>query len=146
VYAGTAGTRNPTAGDPIEPDTTLFRLASMTKPITAVAVLMLVEAGRIGLDDPLKNVLPEFEALQVQTEPGHTVPEQRPLTIRDLLRHTSGFSYRFMNVPGIVEAYEWLGVDDGLAAPDLRLGENMRRLAQAPLQAQPGTRWGYDST
>ena len=48
-----------------------------------------------------------------------------------------------MNVPGIVEAYEWLGVDDGLAAPDLGLGENMRRLAQAPLQAQPGTRWGY---
>src|SRR3954447_1744862 len=108
---------------------TLFRLASMTKPITAVAVLMLVEAGRITLEDPVSRFLPDFQALQVQTQPGHTVPEVRPPTIRDLLRHTSGLSYRFMNVPGIVEAYEWLGVDDGLAAPDLTLAENLRRLA-----------------
>ena len=64
----------------------------MTKPVTAVAVLMLVEAGRIGLDDPVKRFIPEFEALQVQTQPGHTVPELRPPTIRDLLRHTSGLS------------------------------------------------------
>ena len=104
---------------------------------------MLVEAGRITLEDPVSRFLPEFEALQVQTQPGHTVPEVRPPTIRDLLRHTSGLSYRFMNVPGIVEAYEWLRVDDGLAAPDLTLAENLRRLAHAPLQAQPGTRWGY---
>jgi CubicO group peptidase (beta-lactamase class C family) len=143
VYAGAAGQRDPSANEPIRPDMTLFRLASMTKPITAVAVLMLVEAGRITLEDPVSRFLPDFQALQVQTQPGHTVPEVRPPTIRDLLRHTSGLSYRFMNVPGIVEAYEWLGVDDGLAAPDLTLAENLRRLAHAPLQAQPGTRWGY---
>jgi CubicO group peptidase (beta-lactamase class C family) len=69
---------------------------------------------------PFGRFLPDFQALQVQTQPSHTVPEVRPPTIRDLLRHTSGLSYRFMNAPGIVEAYEWLGVDDGLAAPDLQ--------------------------
>src|SRR3954468_959370 len=143
VYAGAAGQRDPSANEPIRPDMTLFRLASMTKPITAVAVLMLVKAGRITLEDPVSRFLPDFQALQVQTQPGHTVPEVRPPTIRDLLRHTSGLSYRFMNVHGIVEAYEWLGVDDGLAAPHLTLAENLRHLAQAPLQAQPGTRWGY---
>jgi CubicO group peptidase (beta-lactamase class C family) len=142
VYAGAAGLRDPDAADPIRPDT-LFRLASMTKPITAVAVLILAEAGRIGLDDPLDRFLPEFGAPRVQTTPGHSAPAARMPTIRDLLRHVSGLSYRFMNVPGIVEDYARHGVDDGLAAPDLAMPENMRRLAAAPLQAEPGTRWGY---
>src|SRR3954465_8883672 len=87
---------------------------------------------------PFGRFLPDFQALQVQTQPSHTMPEVRPPTIRDLLRHTSGLSYRFMNVPGIVEAYEWLRVDSGLAAPDLRLAENLRRLAHAPFAGPTG--------
>lgn len=142
VYHGAAGLRDPDADDPVRPDT-LFRLASMTKPVTAAAVLVLADAGRIALDDPVGRFVPEFAAPLVQEAPGRAVPAARQPTIRDLLRHTSGLSYRFMNVPGIVEAYERLGVDDGMAAPDLPLDENMRRLARAPLQAQPGTRWGY---
>ncbi len=142
VFAGAAGRRDPDAPDPIRPDT-LFRLASMTKPITAVAVLMLVEEGRIGLEDPADRFLPEFGTPRVQTTPGQDEPASRVPTIRDLLRHVSGLSYRFMNVPGIVEDYARRGVDDGLAAPDLTMAENMRRLSGAPLQAQPGTRWGY---
>jgi CubicO group peptidase (beta-lactamase class C family) len=142
IYAGATGLRDPAANDPIRQDT-LFRLASMTKPLTAVAVLMLVEAGRIALDDPVGRFAPEFATPLVQVRPGSIAPASRVPTIRDLLRHTSGLSYRFMNVPGIVEAYERLGVDDGMAAPDLALSENLRRLSRAPLQAQPGTRWGY---
>ena len=143
LYAGAAGRRDPNAPDPIQPETTLFRLASMTKPITGAAVLMLAEAGQLSLDDPVSRFLPDFQALQVQSRPGHTVPALSPPTVRDLLRHTSGLSYRFMNVPGIVDAYERLGIDDGLADPQLTLEENLYRLARAPLQAQSGTRWGY---
>lgn len=142
LYQGTAGRRDPDSADPIRPDT-LFRLASMTKPITAVAVLMLIEAGRLHWNDPLSRFLPEFAETRVQVRPGQTEPMLRPPTIRDLLCHISGLSYRFMNVPGVVQAYQRLGVDDGLAAPELSLRTNMRRLAHAPLQAQPGTHWGY---
>lgn len=142
VYDGAAGLRDPDADDPVRPDT-LFRLASMTKPVTAAAVLMLADEGRIALDNPVGRFVPELASPVVQEAPGRTVPADRQPTLRDLLRHTSGLSYRFMNVPGIVEDYERLGVDDGMAAPDLSLDENMRRLARAPLQAQPGTRWGY---
>ena len=101
---------------------------------------MLVEAGRIGLDDPLKNVLPEFEALQVQPSlatPSRAADAHDP---RPAPADTSA-SLRFMTTCGC-RKHTAARVDDGLAAPDLRLGENMRRLAQAPLQAQPGTRWG----
>jgi CubicO group peptidase (beta-lactamase class C family) len=142
AYAGAAGRRDPDSPDAVGPET-LFRLASMTKPITAVATLMLVEEGRIALDDPLDRFLPAFGAPRVQTVPGQSEPAARVPTIRDLLRHVSGLSYRFMNVPGIAEDYARRGVDDGLAAPELTMAENMRRLAAAPLQAQPGTRWGY---
>ena len=142
VYDGAAGLRDPDADDPVRPDT-LFRLASMTKPITATAVLMLVDEGRIALDDPVGRFVPELASPLVQEMPGRAVPAVRQPTVRDLLRHTSGLSYRFMNVPGIAEDYERLDVDDGMAAPDLSLDENMRRLSRAPLQAQPGARWGY---
>lgn len=77
VYAGTAGRRDPDAPDAIGPDT-LFRLASMTKPVTAVAVLALVEEGHVALDDPLGRFLPEFAAPRVQTRPGDDEPAARP--------------------------------------------------------------------
>ena len=120
----------------------LFRLASMTKPFTSVAVMTLVEDGKLRLDDPLAKILPEFRTLRVREANGRLVAARQP-TIRDLLRHMAGFSYSFLNVPGIVEAYAREGVDDGLAAPDRTTRDNMRRLARAPLQAQPGTLWAY---
>ncbi len=133
LYEGFAGGANPDS---------LFRLASMTKPVTSVAVMTLVEDGRLRLDDPLAKHLPEFRGLRLREANGRLVAARQP-TIRDLLRHMGGFSYSFLNVPGIVEAYAREGVDDGLAAPTRTTRENMRRLARAPLQAQPGTVWAY---
>ena len=77
------------------------------------------------------------------TEGGRTVPARRQPTVRDLLRHTSGLSYNFLNLPGVADSYRRLGVDDGLAAPDRTLRENMRRLSRAPLAVQPGEAWRY---
>ncbi|HYZ33885.1 MAG TPA: serine hydrolase domain-containing protein [Crenalkalicoccus sp.] len=142
LYQGAAGRRDPAAAEPIGPDQ-LFRLASMTKPFTSVAVMQLVEQGRLNLDDPLSRHLPVFANLRVVREGGGTEPATREPTIRDLLRHTSGFSYNFLNIPGVVEDYRRLGVDDGLAAPDRTLDDNMARLAQAPLAVQPGSAWRY---
>ncbi|SDC30798.1 serine hydrolase domain-containing protein [Belnapia rosea] len=141
LYQGAQGPRVPGAAEPIGPDS-LFRLASMTKPVTSVAVMTLVEDGRLRLEDPLAKHLPEFRDLRIRETNGRLVPARQP-TIRDLLRHMGGFSYNFLNVPGIVEAYAREGVDDGLAAPGRSTRDNMRRLARAPLQAQPGTLWAY---
>lgn len=146
LYSGTAGTREPGGSEPLGPDS-LFRLASMTKPVTSVAVMQLVEQGKVGLDDPVGRWLPEFRRLRVLAPDGattgRTVPAERQPTVRDLLRHTSGLSYNFLNKPGVVDAYRRLGVDDGLAAPQRMLRDNMRRLAQAPLVMQPGSAWHY---
>jgi len=141
LYQGHTGPRMQGQPEPIGPDS-LFRLASMTKPFTSVAVMTLVEDGRIHLDDPLSKYLPEFRNLKARAADG-TLRAARQPTIRDLLRHMGGFSYGFLNVPGIVEAYRREGVDDGLAAPGRTTRDNMRRLARAPLQAQPGTVWAY---
>ena len=144
LYQGAAGPREPGGREPVGPDS-LFRLASMTKPITSVAVMQLVERGKVGLDDPVGRWLPEFRRLRVVTaeDPRRTVPATRQPTVRDLLRHTSGLSYTFLNIPGVVEEYRRLGVDDGLAAPDRGLWDNMRRLSRAPLAVQPGSAWRY---
>lgn len=146
LYSGSAGPREPGGTGPISPDS-LFRLASMTKPVTSVAVMQLVEQGKVGLDDPVGRWLPEFRRLRVVAPEGaaagRTVPAQRQPTVRDLLRHTSGLSYTFLNKPGVADAYRRLGVDDGLAAPQRTLRDNMRRLAQAPLVMQPGSAWHY---
>ncbi|KAA2214204.1 serine hydrolase domain-containing protein [Teichococcus oryzae] len=146
LYSGAAGPLSFGGGEPVRPDS-LFRLASMTKPITSVAILQLVEQGSIRLDDPVGRFLPEFRNLRVLAprpgEPERTVPAERQPTVRDLLRHTAGFSYGFLNRPGVVDAYRRLGVDDGLAEPRRGLADNMRRLAAAPLAMQPGSAWHY---
>ncbi|WP_158537086.1 serine hydrolase domain-containing protein [Humitalea rosea] len=142
LYQGSAGRRDPAAAEPIGPND-LYRLASMTKPFTTVAVMQLVEQGRLNLDDPISRHLPAFHDLRVVQPGGGTVPAAREPTIRDLLRHTSGISYNFLNIPGVIEEYRRLGVDDGLAAADRGLDDNMARLAQAPLAVQPGSGWRY---
>jgi CubicO group peptidase (beta-lactamase class C family) len=142
AYERAVGVRDPRGGEPLRTDR-LIRLASMTKPVTSVAAMMLVEEGRIGLDDPLSKHLPQFAGLQVRRADGGLEPARRPPTIRELLTHTAGFSYTFMNRPGIVDAYREARVVDGLSDPAVTLGEAMWRLAGAPLAFQPGTEWHY---
>lgn len=84
----------------------IFEIASMTKAITATAALQLVEQGRIGLDEPLERVLPELRALEILQADGGTRPATRPITLRDLLRHTAGFGY-FFNHPLIAQKVEF---------------------------------------
>lgn len=121
----------------------MFRLASMTKAITSVAAMILVEQGKIGLDDPISRFLPEFASLRVRGPDGTEVPASRPPTIRELLTHTAGFSYNFINNPRLVNSYGEARVTDGLDQPDVTTAEAMRRLAYVPLGYQPGTGWEY---
>jgi CubicO group peptidase (beta-lactamase class C family) len=142
VYSRSVGAREPGGSAPIGA-ADMVRLASMTKAVTSVAAMILVEEGRIGLDDPISRHLPEFAELRVRQADGTLVPATRPPTVRELLTHTAGFSYNFMNRPGIVDAYREARVSDGLAEPELSAAEAMRRLAAAPLAFQPGTEWHY---
>ncbi len=113
---------------------TVFRIASMTKPIVSAAALSLVEAGKLSLDEPVTRTLPEFRPKL----PDGSAPA---ITIRHLLTHTAGLSYGFMQPPG--NAYERAGVSDGLDHPELSLEENLRRLASVPLLHPPGSAFSY---
>ncbi|WP_425928340.1 serine hydrolase domain-containing protein [Pseudomonas sp. NyZ201] len=113
----------------------LFRLSSVTKPITSAAALALVAQGRIGLDDPIARWLPEFQ-------PTLADGTRVAITVRQLLSHTAGLGYGFLEAQG-GGAYARAGVCDGLENAPLSLEENIRRLATAPLLYRPGTDWGY---
>lgn len=133
------------AGDlPMQRDT-LFRIASMTKPLTSVAAMMLVEEGRIALDDPITKWLPEFADMQVLKQADgpldETYPSPRAITVEDLLTHRSGLAYGFTSVGPIGKAHEdKLGaVLDSPHAPD----EWLKRLASLPLSYAPGERFHY---
>ncbi|WP_270938169.1 serine hydrolase domain-containing protein [Falsiroseomonas oryzae] len=141
VYQRAHGVREAGGSTPIAM-TDMFRLASMTKVVTSTAALILVEEGKIGLDDPISRHLPEFANLRVRQADGTLVAATRPPTVRELMTHTSGLSYVFMNAPGVVDAYRQAGVTDGLAT-DLPSEEAARRLAAAPLKTQPGTEFHY---
>jgi CubicO group peptidase (beta-lactamase class C family) len=142
VYRRSMGVREPGGTTPIG-ENDLFRLASMTKAVTSVATMILVEEGRIGLDDPVSRFLPDFANLRVRGPDGAEAAATRPPTIRELLSHTAGLSYTFINNPRLVEAYRQARVTDGLDQPEVTTREAMRRLASAPLAYQPGTGWEY---
>jgi CubicO group peptidase (beta-lactamase class C family) len=119
---------------------TIFRLASMTKPVTSVAVMMLYEEGYFQLDDPIGIYIPEFKDLKVISsldEGGiHTVDAIRPMTIRDLLTHTSGLSGVGADSP-VDSMYREANLSDGT------LKDMIQKLSKIPLLYQPGTRWNY---
>lgn len=120
----------------------IFRIASMTKPVTSVAVMMLYEDGKFLLDDPIAKFIPEFKEPKVLSADGTTVPAKREITIRDLLRHTSGISYRFWGKP-VAEVYEKAGIFDGLAPTEGTIAEMTKRIAAQPLHSQPGEAFEY---
>ena len=120
---------------------TLFRIASMTKPVTSVAAMMLREEGKLGLDDPISRWIPELGKQRVLRAPDRalddTVPAEREITVDDLMTHRSGLAYAFTSIGPIAKAYE-KALPPGLA-PDAWLAA----LGKLPLSFQPGARFHY---
>jgi CubicO group peptidase (beta-lactamase class C family) len=121
----------------------IFRIASMTKPITSVAAMMLEEEGKIFLTDPVSKYIPAFKGQRVVGEGAALVPARREITIRDLMSHRSGLSYGFLNGGPVGDAYRKEGVTDGLSITSMTLQEGIDKLAAQPLMAQPGSAWNY---
>ena len=126
-------------------DDALFRICSMTKPITSLAVMMLYEDGKFLLEDPISKYLPEFKNPKVLVKPAtgepYTIPAAREITVRDLLTHTSGLTYNWNEDLG--ERYKAANVAHGLLPYDGTIEDNVKRLAGVPLLFSPGTRWEY---
>ncbi|MGE5159644.1 MAG: serine hydrolase domain-containing protein [Gemmatimonas sp.] len=146
VYYQRFGMRDVEAKLPMTDDT-IFRLYSMSKPITAVAAMMLVEDGKLSLDDPVSKYIPAFADVKVGVDAPDDngkrsltlEPLKRPITILDLLRHTSGLTYGFYGKDGVRRLYRHSGLYDGT----FDNAEFADRLAKLPLAEQPGTHWDY---
>jgi CubicO group peptidase (beta-lactamase class C family) len=139
AYLETFGKLNASTGEPMPPDA-IFRIHSMSKPITTAAALLLYEEGRFKLDDPVSKYLSEFKGLRVYAgKNDETVEAKREMTIRDLMRHTSGLTYGMPNGTPVDRMYIAKGID----GPELSLAETVTALGKLPLQDQPGTRFNY---
>src|SRR5262249_40587907 len=124
---------------------TIFRIYSMTKPLTSLAFMMLVEEGRVALDEPVHRYIPQWRDLAVY-EGGfigtfRTRRTAAPMRMIDLLRHTSGLTYGFQQRTNVDAAYRKLRLDDGGEAATLEC--LIGNLAQMPLEFSPGTAWNY---
>jgi len=141
----TVGVRDPETKQPMTRDT-IFRIYSMTKPITSVAAMMLVEDGKLGLGDPVSKYIPAFGNVKVAVEKREggastieLVPAARAMMIQDLLRHTAGLTYGFFGEGAVKKMYA-----DGKIWNDYPSNEEfMERLTKLPLAYQPGTTWDY---
>jgi CubicO group peptidase (beta-lactamase class C family) len=146
AYFETFGVRDAATKAPMTPDT-LFRIYSMTKPITSVTALMLVEEGKLSLDEPVSKYIPSFALSKVGVEKIgddgkpelDLVPLRRPMTIQDLLRHTSGITYSFSGQGLVYSEY----AKERFEATRLSNEEFVERIAALPLAHQPGTTWEY---
>jgi CubicO group peptidase (beta-lactamase class C family) len=138
VHWETVGTRNTAAGDPLERDD-IFRIYSMTKPLTSVAVMSLVEEGAVALDDPVSKFIPAFADVTVLNGAGERVALARPMTIEHLLTHTSGLTYGFFGDSPVDRIYN----ESGFFTSAEGLGDFAQRVAGLPLLASPGDRWNY---
>ncbi|HKA61265.1 MAG TPA: serine hydrolase domain-containing protein [Methylomirabilota bacterium] len=147
VYFEALGQRDPQSGTPMTKDA-IFRLYSMTKPFTSVAMMMLVEDGKVLLNDPVSRHLPALKGLQVSVaqvdaQSGKVsyalVPAEREMTIQDVLRHTSGLVYDTTSHSGVQAAY----LKAGVTWKDVTPAEQIERLARVPLAHQPGSAWEY---
>ncbi len=138
-----------TWGD-FKPDT-IVRMYSMTKAVTGVAAMILYEEGKFSLGDSLSKYLPEFTNMRVAKESTdaagkrtyYTVPAERPITVRDLFRHTTGLDYAGPKDENGENAYRKIGVAGGAPRTPIDLAAAVKLLATAPLNDQPGTMWRY---
>jgi len=144
VYLKWFGLRDPDKGTPMTEDA-IFPIHSVTKTITSVAAMMLIDRGKIALVDPVSKYIPSFAGMKVgverKDESGKTVldrvPPRRPVTVRDLLLHTSGITYGFYGEGLVKSAYE------GIYLGDFDNAGFAERIAKVPLAEQPGTLWDY---
>ncbi len=147
VYEKAFGYRNISEKDSME-TTDIFRIASMSKPITSLAILQLQEAGKLNFDDPLSKYIPEFANPQVldsinPLDSNYTsTPASQEITIHHLLTHTSGISYGFADTT-MNKLYAKAGIIDLTTLRPVTLEENIAKLAQLPLKHEPGERWSY---
>jgi CubicO group peptidase (beta-lactamase class C family) len=144
VWLQATGNQDREHSKPMRTDA-IFRICSMTKPITTLAVMMLYEEGRFQLDDPIAKYIPEFANPQVLVTPKvgkpYTIPATQPITIRHLLTHTSGISYNWDTDLGPL--YKEANVASGIVQFDGTIGDSVKRLARLPLLFNPGERWNY---
>ncbi|SCL28792.1 CubicO group peptidase, beta-lactamase class C family [Micromonospora nigra] len=145
AHSSTHGLRDREAGLPVEADT-LWRIYSMTKPVTSVAAMMLWEEGRFELTDEISRWLPEFADLRVYSKGStlkpYTVPAVEPIRVWHLLTHTAGLTYGFMQTSVVDSLYRAAGYD--LHPPaDVDLATACQVFGELPLLFQPGTAWGY---
>ena len=156
VMRGAEGFADP---DPVTPDS-LFRIYSMTKPITGMAAMMLVDEGKLGLDQPLADILPKFAKMQVQNTYDGSLSDVRaaktPITMRHLVTHTSGLGYSIIQRGPLKAAFEAAGLVPGrisrIPFPGLDRGKTIGSLAafadtlaEMPLVYEPGTKWSYST-
>ncbi|MEU5786847.1 serine hydrolase domain-containing protein [Micromonospora purpureochromogenes] len=145
AHSSTYGMRDTEAGAPVERDT-LWRIYSMTKPITSVAAMMLWEEGHFELNDPISRWLPEFADVRVFDKGSalkpYTVPAIEPIRVWHLLTHTSGLTYGFAQTSVVDALYRAAGYDLGVPA-GLDLAGASAGMARLPLMFQPGTGWNY---
>ncbi len=144
AYFSPMGMMDLERGKPMTGDT-IFRIYSMTKPITSVALMMLYEQGHFQLNDPVRKFIPEWSDLRVYEAGNYpnflTSRPERPMTIRDLMTHMSGLTYGFMERTNVDAAYRKLDIGGSGASGTLR--EMIEKLAGLPLEFSPGTRWNY---
>jgi CubicO group peptidase (beta-lactamase class C family) len=146
LYLKSFGVQDVRTGTPMSPDT-IFAIHSMTKPITCLAAMMLIDDGKLALNDPLSKYIPSFAGVKVGMETTKSdgtvsidlVPPIRPVTILDLMRHTSGITYDYIGGKWIEKAYQ----DANIFAGHFDNKEFAERIARLPLARQPGTLWRY---
>ncbi|WP_017670314.1 serine hydrolase domain-containing protein [Blastomonas sp. AAP53] len=135
----------------------LWRVYSMTKPVTGMAAMMLIEQGKLGLDQPIAELIPEFANMKVLTDPANSldsVPAKTLITPRHLMTHTAGLGYNIVTKGPLLEEYNKLGINPAavsktpipgfpMPAPTPPIDEFARRVASLPLIAEPGSIWSY---
>ena len=145
AHVGLRGFADVERATPLREDT-IFRIYSMTKPVTSVAFMQLVEQGLVALDDPVHRYIPEWRDLAVFAAGTHrtgfqTKPVARPMLIVDLLRHTSGLTYGFQMRTNVDAAYRAAKIGEIEKAGDL--GGMIAALGKLPLEFSPGSKWNY---
>ncbi len=148
VYHQAVGKNGITSNSPMQKDD-IFRIASMTKPIVSVGLMLLYEEGKFLLDEPLAKYIPEFKNPQIlkifnpQDSSYTAEPAKKQITLRHLLTHTSGISYGFMDSKQTGAIYAKAGIPDLATMAKTTIGERMKILATLPLLHEPGDAWSY---